>query len=816
MRPMCDRKFSWIVAWLLGSLGGVASAETPAAPAAPPAAVSPGHSWHGESFNEGPRQAARLMGGTGDVSFPATSTHPEVQAFINQGVGQLHGFWFYEAERSFRHAASLDPECAVAYWGMAMANVNNGKRAKAFIAEADKRKAKASPREILYIDGLKAFYDKEDSKESDANESRRKALVKSYEQIIDQFPDDLEAKAFLIGQIWDNHGHGLPITAYFPVDALLKEVFAVNPRHPVHHYRIHLWDYEKPERALSAAADCGPSAPNIAHMWHMPGHIYARLNRYHDAAYQQEASARVDHAFMMRDRILPDQIHNYAHNNEWLIRDLVNVGRMTDAIRMSKALIENPQHPKFNTLSNDGSFNFGRKRLSAVLTEFERWDDILRLTESPYLEPTANEEEQVRRLRLIGRARFRRGDFTEGCGLLKDLQARQSGIFDERQAAIAKARDEATKANKPAKEIDEAGDNARKTFNGRLNPLEAAIAELSGYVHLADRAYVDALNAFDKAGKFDPALMARTRLQAGRVDEAIAGARKEAESQKQEVLPLAQLVETLWAANRRDEARVEFEKLRDVGAELDPQAPIYGRLSALAAELQWPADWRKPRVIPTDLGDRPALDSLGPFAWSPGSAPAWTLPDAANHQRALADFAGQPTVLVFSLGSGCLHCNEQLKAFATAHPRFTAEGLKLIAISTDSVENLGLSVKEWQADSELSKGVLPPLLLSNPTLEAFKAYRCFDDFEQKPLHGTFLIDAAGQISWWDIGPEPFSDVDFLIAESKRLLSLRSLGGASVAPPSTGLTAGTASTAGGSGPATETCVPPPADAATPGS
>ena len=88
-----------------------------------------GHSNHGEAFNEGPRQKAYLMGGTGNVTFPATCSKPIVQKFINQGLGQLHGFWFFEAERSFRQAAAIAPECAIAYWGMAMANSTNDKRA---------------------------------------------------------------------------------------------------------------------------------------------------------------------------------------------------------------------------------------------------------------------------------------------------------------------------------------------------------------------------------------------------------------------------------------------------------------------------------------------------------------------------------------------------------------------------------------------------------------------------------------------------------------------------------------------------------------
>ena len=93
---------------------------------------------------------------------------------------------------------------------------------------------------------------------------------------------------------------------------------------PAQHYRIHLWDYERAENAVDSASKCGQTSPGIAHMWHMPGHIFSRLKRYDDACFQQEASARVDYAHMMRDRVLPDQIHNFAHNNEWFIRNMIS------------------------------------------------------------------------------------------------------------------------------------------------------------------------------------------------------------------------------------------------------------------------------------------------------------------------------------------------------------------------------------------------------------------------------------------------------------------------------------------------------------
>ena len=68
-----------------------------------------------------PAATARLMDGMGKVDFPITTSSKDAQAFFNQGVAQLYGFWFVEAERSFLEAARLDPNAAMAYWGIAMA-----------------------------------------------------------------------------------------------------------------------------------------------------------------------------------------------------------------------------------------------------------------------------------------------------------------------------------------------------------------------------------------------------------------------------------------------------------------------------------------------------------------------------------------------------------------------------------------------------------------------------------------------------------------------------------------------------------------------
>jgi tetratricopeptide (TPR) repeat protein len=314
----------------------VQAAETPVtpavAPAEPPTAARAegtaatrdltqppaGHSLHGESFNAGPRQTAYLMEGTGKIEFPITTSDPRAQQFFAQGVGQLHGFWYFEAERAFRQVLAIDADCAMAYWGLALANRENAERAKAFIREAVARKDKVSAREGMWIDSLDHLLNPPDKQQK--SETWRR-LIRDLEAIVHAQPDDVEPKAFLAWAIWQASREGLPINSHEAANAILQQAIALQPDHAgVHHYTVHLWDEEKAERAIWAAAGIGPAAPGIAHMWHMAGHTYDKLHRYADSAWQQEASARVDHAYMQRDRVMPYLIHNYAHNQEWCVR----------------------------------------------------------------------------------------------------------------------------------------------------------------------------------------------------------------------------------------------------------------------------------------------------------------------------------------------------------------------------------------------------------------------------------------------------------------------------------------------------------------
>ena len=720
-----------------------------------------GHSLHGEVFNEGPRQAAYLMDGVGTVKFDITTENDQARAFFLQGVAQLHGFWYFESERSFRQCAMLDPDCAMAYWGMAMSNRRNVDRAKDFIKEASDRSKKASAREQAYIKAFSEYINAKTDKTED-KQKRAEKYISALDAILIDHPDDLEAKAFMCEFLWSARRDGIKMRSYTSVDAMLQDILDADPFHPAHHYRIHLWDTKKAENALESAARCGMSAPSIAHMWHMPGHIYSRLKRYHDAVYQQEASARVDHAHMMKDQVLPDQIHNFAHNNEWCIRNLVHIGRVRDAIDLACNMTQMPRHPKYNTIKKYGSFKYGRQRLLDVLRTYQLHEELIAFAGTPYLQATGDASEDLKTRRYLASAHAALGQVEQAKAIREELQQE----LDTQKAEQKKAGDEAEAKARKEKKSDKDSKKARGTAEGKfrtkVRDLEKALQEIDGRLLIVEKKYEEALALFKKSGSVPVEEQVLWMLAAGQTDEAVKRINAHVSTNRNEVRPLAAQVEVLFAAGKKDEALKAFETLRGQSSTIDVDVPAFARLTKIAAELKLPTQWTQEAELADDLGGRPPLDALGPFRWQPQTAANWSLVDTEGQTRSLSDYRGRPVVVIFYLGAGCLHCAEQLQKFAPKADEFRKAGFEMVAVSTDKQKVLHMAYKDLD-----EKFAFP--LVSDAGLETFKAWRCFDDFEDLALHGTFVIDGEGRIRWQDISYEPFMDPDFVLKEAQRLL-----------------------------------------------
>jgi tetratricopeptide (TPR) repeat protein len=332
---------------------------------------------HTPSPTQAATAPARLIEGAGQVHLPITTKSAEAQAFFDQGLALLHSFWFHEADRSFEQAARLDPECAMAQWGVAMAGVNETRR-NAAIKRAKELGARATERERLYLAAVEARYQGErDSVQNNFFLGSSEAYRQALRRLVAAYPDDLEAKLFLaLASLAGYERDGAPRPGTIEAITLCQLVLTKEPRHPgAHHYLIHAFEAGKRPQDGVPHADLYPTlAPKVGHAVHMPGHIYVHVNRWEDAAKAFEASAEVDRQYLRAEREASDHAAGpYGHNVHFLAMVYGYQGRYRDGARVSQGLLELARQP--GEEKSRAAFE-GRLAMLRTLVRFERWDEI--------------------------------------------------------------------------------------------------------------------------------------------------------------------------------------------------------------------------------------------------------------------------------------------------------------------------------------------------------------------------------------------------------------------------------------------------------
>ncbi len=218
------------------------------------------------------------------------SCQPRVQADFNRAVALLHSFWLDEAERAFTKVASADPDCAMAYWGVAMADFNevNGGPTSDGIVKANQSLAKADsarekdPREAAYIHAVHRFFDGYAENDFDIYAKR---YTDAMEEVASRYPNDLEAQVFYaLALINSDPRDDVALINPKKAVAILYPLFRQYPDHPgIVHYIIHASDNpEMAQQGLEAARRYTSIAPAAPHALHMPSHIFARLGLWED------------------------------------------------------------------------------------------------------------------------------------------------------------------------------------------------------------------------------------------------------------------------------------------------------------------------------------------------------------------------------------------------------------------------------------------------------------------------------------------------------------------------------------------------------
>jgi len=295
--------------------------------------------------------AVVLFENLGTHHHPVTTTSPQAQRYFDQGLRLIWAFNHDEATRAFQEAAQVDSDCAMAWWGIALAagpnyndsgNRERDRRAHDALEKALASKSAVTDAERAYIDALAKRYAKEPPDD-------RKALDIAYADamrgVAQHYPNDLDAATLFAESLMDLRPwdlwtlDGKPQPGTEEIVATLESVLARDPNHPgANHYYIHAVEASKqPERGIAAADRLKALVPGAGHLVHMPSHIYMRVGRYDEAVEANVRAVAVDREYLAVAK--PEGMYPmmyYAHNFDFLWSAASMEGRSADTIRAAR------------------------------------------------------------------------------------------------------------------------------------------------------------------------------------------------------------------------------------------------------------------------------------------------------------------------------------------------------------------------------------------------------------------------------------------------------------------------------------------------
>jgi len=326
-----------------------------------------------------------LLPGLGNHTHAITTRNPEAQRFFDQGLTLFYGFNRYEALRSFRRAAALDPAAAMPYWGMAMAlgphiNMDGDedvqmKESCEAARAAQTRINTASERERGYINAVSAR----------CPEYLPADYQKAMRDLAGRYPDDLDAATLYVESLmvptrwkWWTPG-GAPAAGMEEAISMLESVLRRDPDHPgANHYYIHAVEMSpSPERGIPSAQRLMSTVPSAGHLVHMPGHIWLRLGQYELSAEVNVRAAAVDEEYMQATGVTGSAYAGYyIHNLHFIAYNRFMEGRMADSLAATRK-ISDAVSPLVQQMPMMADAFFSMPMFAML--RFQRWDQILQL-----------------------------------------------------------------------------------------------------------------------------------------------------------------------------------------------------------------------------------------------------------------------------------------------------------------------------------------------------------------------------------------------------------------------------------------------------
>lgn len=357
------------------------------------------------SGQEDPRPSkAPLFDGLGQHARPIQSPHPDAQKYFDQGLAFLFAFNHDEAMRSFREAIRIDPDCAMAYWGIAYASGPHINRtavpperetqAQEALKQALAKMAHVSETNQGLILALQSRHaDPAPTDRTPLNQEYAKAMSELWKR----FPKDADvgalfAESLMNLQPWDLWTlDGQPKGQTTTITATLESVMKLNPDHPLAlHLYIHAQEASpEPGKADEAADRLRHLQPGLGHMVHMPSHIDIRRGRWQAAIEANERAIRADARYRQTSPRQEFYRVYMLHNHHMLAFAAMMQGESKRSLAAIRAMLGSIPKEWLEVAENAAMVDGYMAAPVEVMVRFGQWDAILRQPELPEVFPIA-------------------------------------------------------------------------------------------------------------------------------------------------------------------------------------------------------------------------------------------------------------------------------------------------------------------------------------------------------------------------------------------------------------------------------------------
>lgn len=280
-----------------------------------------------------------------------TSCTPEAQKQFERALAMLHSFFFPETVKAFVAIPTTDPQCAIAYWGIAISQRPNPlvgpfdaatlKRGLDAIEKGEATGPKTQ-RERDWLAALKEFYRDYDKVDQD---TRTKNYARAMERLAAKYPDDVEARIFYALALNETFDHK-SMEPLLKAIKILEPIDKKYPDHPgVTHYLIHSYDFPPiAQRGVPAANKYAKIAPSAPHAQHMPSHIYSMVGMWEESVKSNWRSVLVSNEYAAKAKLdgtlggVPHAYDFMAYAYLQMGQDIKARGLITDTMAIKRVI----------------------------------------------------------------------------------------------------------------------------------------------------------------------------------------------------------------------------------------------------------------------------------------------------------------------------------------------------------------------------------------------------------------------------------------------------------------------------------------------